>query len=98
MFAFADPDRLRPILATAGWRDIDITSEHASILVGGGGSLEDAVEFLRTATMGRTMLAGADAATVDRAVASVHAALAPYANDVGVHMGAAVWLVQAVAP
>ncbi len=98
MFAFADPDRLRPILAAAGWRDIDITPEHASILVGGGGSLEDAVEFLRTATMGRTMLAGADAATVDRAVASVRAALAPYANAVGVHMGAAVWLVQAVAP
>ena len=52
MFAFADPDRLRPILAAAGWRDIEITSEHASILVGGGGSVDDAVEFLRTATHG----------------------------------------------
>ena len=27
MFAFADPDRLRPILAAAGWRDVEITSE-----------------------------------------------------------------------
>jgi len=49
MFAFADPDRLRPILAAAGWRDVEITSEHASILVGGGGSVDDAVEFLRPA-------------------------------------------------
>jgi len=98
MFAFADPDRLRPILAAAGWRDIEITSEHASILVGGGGSVADAVEFLRTATMGRTMLAGADAATADRALASLRAALTPYADADGVHLGAAVWLVRAVAP
>jgi hypothetical protein len=98
MFAFADPDRLRPILAAAGWRDVEITSEHASILVGGGGSVDDAVEFLRTATQGRTMLAGADAATAERALASVRAALTPHADADGVHLDAAVWLVQAVAP
>jgi len=97
MFAFADPDRLRPILAAAGWRDVEITSEHASILVGGGGSVDDAVEFLRTATQGRTMLAGADPATADRALASVRAALTPHADADGVHLDAAVWLVQAVA-
>jgi SAM-dependent methyltransferase len=98
MFAFADPERLRPILAAAGWRDVEITSEHASILVGGGGSVDDAVEFLRTATQGRTMLAGADAATAERALASVRAALTPFADADGVHLDAAVWLVQAVAP
>ena len=98
MFAFADPDRLRPILAAAGWTDIEITSEHASILVGGGGSVDDTVEFLRTATQGRTMLAGADAATASRALASLRAALTPYADGDGVHLGAAVWLVQAEAP
>jgi SAM-dependent methyltransferase len=98
MFAFADPDRLRPILAAAGWRDVGITSEHASILVGGGGSVDDTVEFLRTATIGRTMLAGADPATADRALASVRAALTPYADAEGVHLDAAVWLVRAVAP
>src|ERR1700758_974368 len=36
-FACADPELLRPILAASGWRDAEITSEHASILVGGGG-------------------------------------------------------------
>jgi hypothetical protein len=60
--------------------------------------VEDAVEFLRTGSMGRSMLAGADAGTVDRAVASVRAALAPYAESDGVRLGAAVWLAQAVAP
>ena len=37
MFGFADPDRVRSVLTAAGWRDIEITSEHVSILVGGGG-------------------------------------------------------------
>ena len=97
MFAFSDPDRPREILAAAGWRDIEITAEHASILVGGGGSIEDAVEFMRTGSMGRMMLAGADAGTFGRAVASVRAALAPYADADGVRMGAGVWLVRAVA-
>ncbi len=98
VLAFADPDRIRQILAAAGWRDIEITSEQAPILVGGGGSVDDAVDFLRTASMGRAMLAGADAGTTDRALASVRAALAPHADADGVHLGAAVWLVQAAAP
>ena len=97
MFAFSDPDRPREILAAAGWRDIEISAEHASILVGGGGSVEDAVEFMRTGSMGRMMLAGADAGTFERALASVRAALAPYGDADGVRMGAGVWLVLAVA-
>ena len=60
--------------------------------------MDDAVGFLSTGSMGRTMLAGADAGTADRAIVSVRAALAPYADADGVHLSAAVWLVQAVAP
>jgi hypothetical protein len=97
MWAFSDPDRPREILAAAGWRDIEITAEHASILVGGGGSVEDAVEFISTGSMGRMMLAGADAGTFERALASVRAALAPYADADGVRLGAGVWLVRAAA-
>jgi SAM-dependent methyltransferase len=97
MFALADPERIRQILAAAGWRHVEITSQRTSILVGGGGTVEDAVDFLRTASMGRAMLAGADAGTVNRALASVRAALARYADADGVHLDAAVWLVQAAA-
>jgi len=98
MFAFADPDRLRHVLAASGWRDIQTTAEHAQILVGGSGSVDDAVRFIRAGSIGRTMLDGADAGTVDRAVASLRAALAPYADADGVRLGAGVWLVEAVAP
>jgi SAM-dependent methyltransferase len=98
MFALADPDRIRSVLGAAGWPDVEVSSEQASILVGGGGSVDDATEFLRTGSMSRTMLARADAATADQAIASVRAAISPYADAEGVHLGAAVWLVQAVAP
>jgi SAM-dependent methyltransferase len=98
MFAFADPDRLRQILAASGWRDFQATPEHTQILVGGGGSIDDAVSFIRTGSMGRTMLAGADADTAERAVASLRTAVAPYADADGVRLGAGVWLVQAAAP
>jgi hypothetical protein len=47
--------------------------------------------------MGRMMLAGADAGTFERALASVRAALAPYADADGVRLGAGVWLVRAAA-
>src|SRR5580704_849583 len=58
MFALADPDRIRQVLAGAGWRDVRVTARQASILVGGGGSLDEAVEFLRTSSLGRTALTG----------------------------------------
>ena len=97
MFALADPDRLREILAAARWRDIEIASEHTPMLVGGGGTVDDALGFLRTGSMGRTMLAGADAGAAERAIAALRAALADHADAEGVHLGAAVWLVRAVA-
>jgi SAM-dependent methyltransferase len=97
MFALADPDRIRQVLARAGWRDAKVTAEQRSILVGGGGILDEAVEFLRTSSIGRTVLTGVDPGTAARALASLRAALAPHADDAGVHLTAAVWLVQATA-
>jgi SAM-dependent methyltransferase len=97
MFALADPDRIRQVLTRAGWRDVTVTAEQAPILVGGGGSLDETVEFLRTSSIGRTALAGVDQGTAARALASVRAALAPHADDAGVRLNAAVWLVKATA-
>jgi SAM-dependent methyltransferase len=98
MFAFADQNLVHEILASAGWTGIQITPQKVSLLVGGGGSVDDTAEFLRTATIGRTMLEGADEATTGRALAAVRAALARHADTEGVHLGAGVWLVQARTP
>ena len=63
-----------------------------------GGSLTDAVEFLREGGIGRAVLAGVDDATRDRAVGAVREALAPYLTDEGVRIGTAAWLVTAQRP
>jgi SAM-dependent methyltransferase len=97
MFALADRDRLHDILAAAGWRDIEIAPAHTPILIGGGGTLDDAVEFVRTGSMARTMLADKDPGTQARALSAVRAAIAPYLDADGVRLDAAVWLVRAQA-
>jgi hypothetical protein len=97
MFGLADEDRVRQILSSAGWQDIALTPHQVPVLAGGGGSIDDTVSFLRTATIGRTMLEGADPSTVEQALASLRAALVPHAGADGVHLGAGVWVVQAAA-
>lgn len=95
MFALADPDRLRGILTDGGWREVSITPARTSIQLGGGGTVEDTVEFLRGGSMMRLALANADPLTEQRAMASVRSALLPYADSDGVHLDAAVWLARA---
>ena len=94
MFSLAEPDRIRAVLASAGWRGVSVTAERTPILVGGG-PLDDAVAFWRTGPVGRRLLDGADAATQARAVDAVRAALASRGTDQGVRLEAAVWLVRA---
>jgi len=97
MFALADPSRVRGILTGAGWREIDIAPAHTPILVGGGGTVDDAVEFLRGGSMARSALASADPATEQQALASVRSALLPHTDSDGVRLGAAAWIVRGLA-
>jgi hypothetical protein len=90
MFALSDPDRVRAILSTAGWYGIDVRPVATSILLGGGGTLDETVEFLRSGSMGRTLPAGTDPATEAHAVAPVRTALGPYTGTDGVRLDAAV--------
>lgn len=94
MFALAEPGRIRSVLEDSGWSGVSVTPERTPILVGGG-SLEDAVTFLRNRPMCRRLLDGADAETQARAIAAVRAALARHGSQDGVYLEAAVWLVQA---
>src|SRR5216683_3430832 len=98
MFALADPERIRSLVAGAGLTKVAIEPLTEEILLGGGGTLADAVEFVRHGRTGRAALAGADIATRDRAVAAVSDALEPYVTAGGVRIGAASWLVTACRP
>jgi hypothetical protein len=97
MFAFADPDHIRDVLSDAGWCDVSASSQHTAMLVGGAGSIDDAVEFLRTGSIGRTLLANAVPDAAARGLDAVRTALAQHFTGDGVELDAAVWLVQATA-
>lgn len=95
-FALADLQKIERILADAGWRDVEITSWDGAINIGGGGTLQDAVDFLlRIGPCARTI--------ADQALDSVEAsrrltaALAPLHGDRGVALAAACWVVRATA-
>jgi hypothetical protein len=88
---------VRSILTAGGWHDIDVASRHTPMLVGGGGSVEDALDFVRAGSTERAMLAGADPATATRALDAVRAALQPHLGPEGVRLDTAVWLVNAIA-
>ncbi len=102
MFSLSDTDWLRRVLGDAGWQNITAEPKQTPILLGGG-SIDDAVYFVRGRTVVRSMLADADQPTRDRAMESVRNALASRADaddgtDAGaggVHLNASVWLVTA---
>jgi len=94
-FAFGDPDRVRSVLIDAGFRDVDLAPFTTTLLLGGRGTTDDAVTFLRNAGAGRRMLAGATDEARDRALAALHDALAPHHDGEGVRLGAATWTVTA---
>lgn len=94
-FAFADPDRIREVLAAAGLTAVELHSVDDPLLLGGHGTVDDAVSFLRGTGMARVLLADVAPEIVERAMDSVRAALAPYETPDGVRLGAGVWLVTA---
>jgi SAM-dependent methyltransferase len=94
-FAFGDPDYVGTVLRDAGFRAVELEALVGSLLLGGGSSLDETVDWLRGTTLARAVFSDADPDTVDRAVASVRAALAPHEGADGVRLAAAAWLVRA---
>ena len=96
-FAFADSERVRRILSTAGFTDIDIVRHDMPITIAPGGGLEQAVEFFLE--MGPTGRAIAEANVSDelkpRIAADLRERLRPFVTDAGVVMDAAIWQVTA---
>jgi SAM-dependent methyltransferase len=94
-FAFGDAERVQALLTRAGFGDVGIQPLADSILLGGGGTADDAVEFFRHTGTGRALFADTAPVDVARAIDAVRDALAPYQTPEGVRLGAAAWLVHA---
>ena len=95
-FALGDPDRVRSILADAGFQKVEVDAHEAELTLGGSGSFEDSVDFiLRMGPTGR-MLAEVGQDVADRAREAVAKAVEPYATPSGIQMSYATWLVRAL--
>jgi SAM-dependent methyltransferase len=94
-YSLADAGDVRRILEGAEWRDIHVEPIDVPVLLGGRGTVDDAVEFIRKTGMGRMLLADTNGEAADQAVEAVRDALAEHHNGEGVQLGASAWLVTA---
>ena len=94
-FSFADPARIRRILANAGFDTITLRPFDAKVEI--GTSLEDATTYLLEFGPVSRALADASPTQKQQAIASLREALAPHAKASPIKLGAAVWLVTAKA-
>ena len=93
-FAFADPDRVRAILAEAGFNDISITPFDALI---GGGDVDQTLNLtFRVGPLGAALREHPGSA--DAVAGAVRKVLLGYQTPDGVLMPAAVWIVTARKP
>ncbi len=92
-FSFADEARVRRILETAGWAEIEIERFDTQVTV--GRDPEDAAAFLVQMGPAGLALAAADEATRELVSEELVAALAPFAAPDGVHMAASAWIIGA---
>lgn len=94
-FAFADGDRVRTILESAGWRTVELESvERKSSF--GDGSLKGTLDFLLAIGPVASAIRGLeDDALRSRAIEAVTEALAAEADGDRVELGSATWIVEA---
>lgn len=92
-FAFADPDRVRTILAQAGWRAVEVAPMDTTSPL----SFDELLTMsLRVGPL-NPLLAQQDDAVRGRVLEAVAAALEPYVKDGVARMTSACWLVTATA-
>lgn len=93
-FAFADPDRVRGILAMAGFVDVQVTPHDQQI---GSGDLETTLRLAQNVgPLGAMLREHPDRR--EAALAAVRAAVAPHEGPDGVKLDSATWIVTAKTP
>jgi ubiquinone/menaquinone biosynthesis C-methylase UbiE len=97
-FAFANPDRVRSILTTGGFTEINLAPHEAQLTMGGAATVAEAVDFTLEIGPVARMLADASADIRARIRQDLNVTLTPYAKDNSVRLGGAVWIVTARRP
>lgn len=96
MFSLKVPDETAALLERAGFTHIACESIAPTILLGGGGTLDDSVDFLLGMGMVRGLLGRVEPGERPAVIDAVRATLAErYEPGVGVRLGTGAWLVSA---
>ena len=96
MFALKEPDETVALLEVAGFGEVDVEPVATTVLLAGGGTVDESLEFLLGMGMVRGLLGRLADNEREQAVHEVRSALAErYEPEVGVTLGAAGWLVSA---
>ena len=96
MFSLADRDHLISVVSGAGFADIAVEPVGPMIMLGGGGRLDETLEFLLGTGIARALLDDAQPDARQRAIDAVRDALAEiYEPGRGVALGTGAWLVSA---
>jgi SAM-dependent methyltransferase len=92
-FGLSEPDRVRRILAAAGFDAVDLTDVREPVWLGADG--EDAFDFVSRLGITRGLLGGLDDPARQAALEALRDRMAAYATRDGVLLGASAWLITA---
>ena len=95
MFSLAAPDRVREVLGSAGFSDIEVADFQSSMLLAGGGSVDETMDFLAATAIAAAMFEKAEPQDVERARVAIRDVLAAHHDGEGVRLGASAWVVTA---
>lgn len=96
MFALMDQNETKGLLEAARFTEVEFDSLKPTILIGGGGTLDQSMDFLLGMGMVRGLVGIAGANARDEVVDAVRSSLAErYEPGVGVRLGASGWMVTA---
>jgi SAM-dependent methyltransferase len=96
MFSLDDPNETIALLDASGFAQIEIESTSPTVLLGGGGTLEESLDFLLGTGIARGLLSRVDEAEREETRQSIRASLTQrYEPGVGVRLGTGAWLVTA---
>lgn len=94
-FAFANRDRVGELLRKSGFVDVRHESLERDLLIGGGGSREDAIQFLMQMGPAAAALRTASADLRERVIGEIETVIQRYATPEGIRMPSATWIVTA---
>jgi ubiquinone/menaquinone biosynthesis C-methylase UbiE len=92
-FSLGKPERIRQVLADAGFDDIELREVAEPLYLGDDAA--HAIDFWQGSGIARVLLDDVDGVTERRAIEAVHDALRPHERPDGIRLGSAAWLVSA---